>query len=61
MLVIDIGFLNHLDSQPRDFIEAELDGGIEPDTGRDLLDDAGPEAVARDFIDFDVDRPVDKR
>src|SRR5574343_751881 len=54
-VVVDVGFLNGLDGQSGDIVEAELNGGVEPDIGRDLAGDAGPEAVAGDFVDLDGD------
>ena len=59
MLVIDVGFLNHLDGQSGDLMEAKLDSGVEPYLCRNLLGDPGSETVARDFIDLDIDRFVE--
>ena len=46
MLVVDVGFLNSLHGQAGDFVEAELDGGVEPGVGRNLLGNPGTEPVA---------------
>ena len=46
VMVVHVGFLNSLHGEPGHFVEAQLDGGIEPHVGRYLLGDAGAETVA---------------
>src|SRR5574343_1265884 len=55
MVVVDVGFLNGLEGQSGDFVEAQLNRGIEPDIGRNLAGDARPEAVTLVFVNFDGD------
>jgi hypothetical protein len=55
MLVVDVGFLDGLHGQSGDFVEAKLNGGVEPHIGGDLAGDPGPEAIAGDFVDLDGD------
>lgn len=45
VLVIKVRFLDRLNGQPGNFVQAELYGGVQPDFGWDRLGNAGAETI----------------